>query len=355
MKKDNSGFSLGLETFKKILYMEQTDLHHYVLGRIEEYFDKDDIYEVKGEYIYAKGTVPVLLCAHLDTVHRIKPTPDTLFHDQVKNVMWCPNGIGGDDRCGVFNILDILDKGYLPHVVFSWDEEIGGVGASSLVSTIETYFGNEVTKAFNEINFAIQFDRHGFNEAVYYDLDSQSFEDYISSFGFKTEWGSYTDICEYCPEFGFAGVNIAAGYTNEHTDRELVYVNEMLSSQIKVINILEDQIEDPVYFEYIATPYAYNGWGGYGYGGYSSKYPKRRTDANGKPSYNFNKFDNDEIYPVGFEEEYEGDIDPHNYQKEVECQYCMQSKSMVEWDETSDPVQNKLCNECRKVFQMENQ
>lgn len=337
---------LGLDTFKNILYMEQEELHHYVLGRLEEYYDTADIYEVKGDYIYVKGTIPVLLCAHLDTVHKAKPTEETLFHDQEKNVMWCPNGIGGDDRCGVFNILDILSKGYLPYLIFSWDEEVGGIGASELVDTLDIYFGQDVWDNLrNGVNLAIQFDRHGFSEAVYYNLNSKEFEEYISSFGFETEWGTYTDICEYCPEFGFAGVNIAAGYTDEHTNQELIFINELYESQRKVIDILEDQIAEPKYFEYIDYGYASNSRYNYGYG-YGENY---YFDSP-------NEFDDEESL-IGFNDEYKegyGDHDYHN-DEDVFCQYCMQSKAVVPWTESEDPVLNKLCDECKKVFKMERQ
>ena len=57
--------------------------------------------------------------------------------------MWCPDGIGGDDRCGVFNILDILSQGYLPHVIFSWNEEIGGVGATKFSDNVQNKMRRE--------------------------------------------------------------------------------------------------------------------------------------------------------------------------------------------------------------------
>ena len=43
---------------------------------------------VTSKYIFAKGTIPIMLVAHLDTVHT---TPvEELFYDKKKDVMWSP-------------------------------------------------------------------------------------------------------------------------------------------------------------------------------------------------------------------------------------------------------------------------
>lgn len=54
-------------------------------------------------YLYAKGTHPVLLVAHLDTVH--KKSPKTILYSKDGNTIMSLEGIGGDDRCGVIMIL----------------------------------------------------------------------------------------------------------------------------------------------------------------------------------------------------------------------------------------------------------
>lgn len=340
--KGNKDFTLTLETFKDILYMEQESLHYYTLGRLESFFKKEDIYYIDEEFIYCKGDIPVLLCAHFDTVHKVKPTPSTLFHDQEKEVMWGLNGIGGDDRCGVFNILDILESGYRPHVIFSWDEEIGGVGASKFTENAERYFGKEISKKIDEIGFAIQFDRKGFGEAVYYELDSPDFEDYITKFGFKTEYGSYTDICEYCPFFGFAGVNVSTGYINEHTTRELVFLDEMLASRNRVIEILKDQIDSPQKFEYVGYQHQYYG------GMYGSSYYGWGTDSYKSNEYYFDDISDGYDYPVDIE-----DDSTFMPEEDTFCAYCGQSKSVVLWSYNEDIVLNTLCDECKEHFRSE--
>ena len=54
----------------------------------------------KGNFILVRGTAPVLLVAHLDTVHT-EPVKQICASDD-GNILMSPQGIGGDDRCGVF-------------------------------------------------------------------------------------------------------------------------------------------------------------------------------------------------------------------------------------------------------------
>lgn len=350
-----------VQTFKEILKLTQEQLHFYTLGQLHNYFNAEDIFSLDGGYIYVKGEIPVVLVAHFDTVHKIAPTDNTMFHDLEKNVIWSIDGIGGDDRCGVFSILDILSQGYRPHVMFTWDEEIGCVGSTEMANTLVDYFGDKVEEGLSEINFAIQLDRQGFGEAVYYNLDNIEFENYISKFGFKTEWGSYTDICKICPEFKFAGVNVSAGYINEHSNRELIFVDEVFSTQSKIIEILVDQIVSPEFFEY-KEGYSYLGYGSYDYGdGWGNTYSDDETydygSSWGKGSDYYNSDNYDTSKPKAY-------VDTMNYGEEEEeetevvvekkvCQYCLLEKNSVPWSESENKVLNELCDECKSVYLME--
>lgn len=238
-----------IDLIKTLFTLEQEALHDFLFDILVDHYGEDNIAEDHGQFLFAKGNLDVLLVAHLDTVHKTKPTLDEIFYDQEKGIMWSPRGIGGDDRCGVFIILNLLFKGYKPHIAFTWNEEIGCVGSRNMV----TIFDPKETMGAN-INFAIQFDRKGHQEAVYYDLDNQLFEDYITKFGFETKIGSFTDICEICPEWKFAGVNLSAGYANEHTTNEMVFLATIQDTFTKACAILDDQIASPQYFEYKEYP-----------------------------------------------------------------------------------------------------
>lgn len=241
--------SSQIELLKSLFTLEQEQLHEYLIDILLDHYGENNVIEDYGQFLFAKGDIDVLLVAHLDTVHKIKPTLDEIFYDQDKGIMWSPRGIGGDDRCGVYIILSILFAGYKPHIAFTWNEEIGCVGSRNMVNVF-----NPKEQMSTNINFAIQFDRRGHKEAVYYDLDSPEFEQYITSFGFDTKLGSFTDICEICPDWGFAGVNLSAGYANEHTTNEMVFIATINDTLHKAIAILKEQSTEPTFFPYKETP-----------------------------------------------------------------------------------------------------
>lgn len=53
----------------------------------------------KGNFILVKGVAPILLVAHLDTVHE-NPVKDICTSED-GNILMSPQGIGGDDRFDV--------------------------------------------------------------------------------------------------------------------------------------------------------------------------------------------------------------------------------------------------------------
>ena len=156
--------------------------------------------------------------------------------------MWSPEGIGADDRAGVFAIVEILKRGLRPTIILTTDEEIGGVGASKLVE--------DIPEAPCKLNFLIELDRRGSEDCVFYDCDNPFFEDYIEDFGFITNWGSFSDISYIAPKWGMAAVNLSIGYEHEHSKSEILNVSWMFNTIYKVCNILENVHEEDV-FEYI--------------------------------------------------------------------------------------------------------
>ena len=201
-------------------------------------------------YIIALGNIPVALVAHADTVFKSPPSMEKFFYDQEKNVIWNPDGMGADDRAGVFAIMTILRETKLrPHVIISTGEESGCIGSGKLVAQYHSFPG--------ELNFMIQLDRRGSVDSVFYDCDNYEFEDYVNNFGFKTNWGSFTDISVLAPMWKVAAVNFSIGYEEEHHEIEHLYVGHMFNTIEKVIKILEDQQINPKKFEYIEATYSY--------------------------------------------------------------------------------------------------
>ena len=99
-------------TFETILRLPQMELKKRLKAEL-----KSRGYPVtdKPGYLYAEGTIPVLLVAHMDTVHR-QPVEQVCYSADGAVAM-SPQGIGGDDRCGVWIILQILRTANC-HVLF---------------------------------------------------------------------------------------------------------------------------------------------------------------------------------------------------------------------------------------------
>ena len=221
------------------------------------------------EYVFAEGDIPIALVAHLDTVFEdsIHKESRELFYDESHNVAFCPQGAGFDDRAGIFAIVQIIRSGLKPHVIFTTDEEVGGLGASKLA---------ELDCPFKDLKYVIELDRRGSNDCVFYDCENPKFTEYVESFGFEYNFGSYTDICEFCPTWKIAGVNLSIGYRDEHSVSEVLFVGRMYSTIEKVKKMLADAANLKEPFEYIPSPTRYNyaygmdwyDWGSsaYGYG-----------------------------------------------------------------------------------------
>ena len=201
------------------------------------------------DYIYAEGEIPVALVAHMDTVFEKDKyhKRDKIFYDIQNGVMWNPYGAGFDDRAGVFAILKIIRDGYRPHVIFTTDEEVGGIGATELTE-------KEKESPFSELKYIIELDRANEVDCVFYDCYNEDFIDYVESFGFIEAWGTFSDIDVICQQWKVAGVNLSIGYKDEHTASETLYVNAMLSTIQKVKKML-NCAKDAKAYEYIPSPY----------------------------------------------------------------------------------------------------
>lgn len=202
----------------------------------------------KGKYILVKGEAPIMLVAHLDTVHhdRVK----TICKSENGNIIMSPQGIGGDDRCGVYALTKVYKNATKkPWLLFTCDEETGGHGADKFVKD----YANELLPIeLDDMKLIVEIDRKGKNDAVYYDCGNTDLEAYITSKGFKTQFGSFSDISLIAPAMGVAAVNLSSGYYNAHTQHE--YINRKhLENTIATVSIIvaEASHEDFSRYEYV--------------------------------------------------------------------------------------------------------
>jgi len=198
-----------------------------------------------GKYILVPGEVPVLLVAHLDTVHQ-QPVRQ-ICKTGNGNILMSPQGIGGDDRCGVYALVTIRARSEKkPWLLFTCDEEIGGVGAEAFC---KDYRAETFPKELGKMKMLVEIDRKGRTDAVYYDCDNPDFEKYINGKGFVTQYGSFSDISCLAPALGVAAVNLSSGYYNAHTLHEYINRKHLNTTIRKVLEIVADaaKAEFPAY------------------------------------------------------------------------------------------------------------
>lgn len=239
--------------FTGIASMSDVDLKDFLSKVLNKRYDK--VIET-AHYILAEGNIPIALVAHLDTVFPVRPYE--IFYDRQKNVIWSPQGLGADDRAGVYSILKIIRLGFRPHIIFTMGEEKGGIGAGQLA---------KLECPFKDLRYMVELDRQGTNDCVFYSCGNEEFEEYIESFGFVTDYGTYSDISDLSPAWKTAAVNLSIGYRDEHYSNEILKVESMLSTINKVINMLQEE-EIPERFIYIEDRSYYGFytkiWGGSG-------------------------------------------------------------------------------------------
>ena len=197
----------------------------------EYYLDKlGNIYVTKGEAEYFPCFV-----AHTDTVHEVNEDMRVVqLEEDGKTILtgidiqtMKPSGIGGDDKCGVYLCLEMLDKLDNVKVALFVSEEIGCVGSRQADP-----------KFFENVGYAIQYDSPKGNSMSMTLMGKELF-------GTKTVFGEkvsplilehgiddwayhpYTDIWPLMDKFGFSCLNLAAGYYNYHTHNEYVLVSDV--------------------------------------------------------------------------------------------------------------------------------
>lgn len=172
-----------------------------------------------------------------------------LLSPECKSSIQC---LGADDRVGVKTILDILETGLRPHILFTTDEEVGCVGSRKAVEE----------NALEELKMAsmlIQIDRgvheRSWHEMVTYDFDTEShkeiFDELRKTYTMAT--GSYTDVAVLGPHLDKPIVNVSASYMHEHTTDEFINLDAYKYNTQGLIKFIEwAQKQDTSEWKYVA-------------------------------------------------------------------------------------------------------
>lgn len=185
-----------------------------------------------NDFVFIEGTkgTPFVLVAHVDTLPRKKVK---LVQKGV--VVTNQHGLlGADDRAGVYAALQTyLVAKIKPHLLFTDREEVGGVGAKEVARAMECPEG---------VRLLIELDRKSCNEYVVYQDQQKGVHSYIQRFGFKEDFGSYSDIADIGPAWNCASVNLSVGYYNQHTEKESLHVDELNLTIDRLLRMLTDPI-----------------------------------------------------------------------------------------------------------------
>lgn len=252
--------------------------------------------------------LPVIM-AHTDIVFSVKhPTETTLEFDQDTFMFGSPNGLGADDRAGMWVIQKIVESlgelQVLPIICFFDKEEIGCVGSSS--------FGR--SELFVEVDkvasMYISIDRRrdvngGKTLATYGHNNASLLVEVANVTGRTIVNGSSTD-CAALSRASSNNVpcfNMSCGYQAEHTKNEVLYFKEMEETLKDLKALLNTDICTK---EWKATPTMkqrqyhgnamgfgnamYDDWDDYSYyGGYPKKTKKAANVVQPKSTIKLNK------------------------------------------------------------------
>jgi tripeptide aminopeptidase len=231
--------SIPTKTYQEDLMIQY--LVEYLQSKNYDYTVQDN-----GNIYVTKGTADWYPCviAHTDTVHTI--TDMVVREEMLENVRGelkpsfkayhretgRPVGIGGDDKCGVYACLDLLEQLDVLKVAFFVSEETGCHGSRKADPEF-----------FSNVGYAIQYDApESWMVTEYcwgvklFDRDSEFFEK-ISPFltehmGPEHELMKhpYTDVSQITGKFNIACINFSCGYYDYHTPNEYVVIEDLFNS-----------------------------------------------------------------------------------------------------------------------------
>ena len=184
-----------------------------------------------GNVYIVRGVADVYPCvvAHLDQVQRnhskdfiAVETDDIIFGYSPSNR--CREGLGADDKNGIWVALQCLKEFDIIKVAFFVGEEIGCVGS-----------GRCDMWWFDNCQYIIEPDRRGSSDLItnitgY--ICSEDFKDYIpmSDFGYSEKTGMMTDVLELSERgVGISCINLSCGYYEPHSDDEFTVKVDLLN------------------------------------------------------------------------------------------------------------------------------
>ena len=173
------------------------------------------------------------LVAHLDSVHSKKSKKFSCKN----GVLRSNKGIGGDDKCGVIAILEILKMNKNINAILTSDEEIGGIGAGKISFNI-----------LENVKYFIEIDRADNNDIIFESgmnlIASEEFqkalEPFTEKYGYREDFGTFTDVNILTETSRKCAINVSCGYYNPHTVNEYVKLKDLQRTIRFVLDIVNN-------------------------------------------------------------------------------------------------------------------
>lgn len=205
-----------------------------------------NIYATKG-----KATTFPCIAAHLDEVHQAREKGYEVLFVKDEFIIGFNsgkrefNGIGADDKNGIWVCLKCLEKYDNLKCVFFVGEEQGCIGSRQADM-----------KFFDDCRFVLQCDRKGnsdFISTIYGDslCSSRFIEDVaLGQHGYKEEKGMQTDVKTLRDRgLEISCANISCGYYYPHTPHEMTNIEDLKKCRTLVEHIIENCQEVYTYKE----------------------------------------------------------------------------------------------------------
>lgn len=191
---------------------------------------KNNLYVTKGVADYYPCVV-----SHMDTVHKdhvelikkkVKLEIEEIIYKGEKRlcaynpITNLPTGIGGDDKCGVYICLKLIESLDNIKAAFFVEEEIGMLGSSECD-----------LEFFKDVGYAMQFDaptnnwfsRSCSGEELWPEYFFKEVEDVLEKYSIDNiSYDPFTDVVQLRKKFDFCCSVLPTGYYNQHTVEEYV-------------------------------------------------------------------------------------------------------------------------------------
>jgi len=177
-----------------------------------------------------------LLSAHMDTV---QGAADVLAIKDIqfsREMIVGKGVIGGDDKCGIYIMLELLRKRKKDfNFVFSVEEETGGVGIRSFMDVVD----------LTHMTYGLVLDRWGSSDILCSgnEYGTQSFEDALTKvgkdFNYVPAIGVFCDADYISDDISCA--NISVGYYKHHTKEEFVIIED-LKRAVEFVDAVLDNV-----------------------------------------------------------------------------------------------------------------